>query len=275
MNHESKRPVTLEDLLRLKRAERPQAEFWNRFDSELRSKQLAALMEKQRWWNRIPQSLIGLIRYRVAFGAAAVAALTLVTVREYRPAVQPSVAQAAVVAVSASDAIPTSTGVLNVEAVAPMVADAGVLPVYDVRASESTTVVEDVVAAQGTSVAGLSHMVSLLGGVSDPRSSDLIAANLAATQAAEPVVVRSLLGSSRGFETRALPVRATVEPLAQMTHPSDQRRTALLQSTLAMLNSPNLATRPGARAARQISDERFYDQVHRLDASGNQISVKF
>ena len=42
MNQENKRPVTLEDLLRLKRAERPAAEFWVRFDRELRAKQEAA-----------------------------------------------------------------------------------------------------------------------------------------------------------------------------------------------------------------------------------------
>jgi hypothetical protein len=274
MNQESKRQVTLEELLRLKRAERPQPEFWNRFNSELRTKQLAALMEKQRWWNRVPQSLLGLTRYRLPFGAAAILALTFVTVREYRPAVQPSIPQAAVQA-SMPDATP-SAGVLTVESNAPMVADVGVLPVYDVRASEPAAPAEDVsVEAQDNSRTGLSHTVSLLGGLSDPRNSDLIASNLAATQAAEPVIARGLLGSSRGFETRALPSRATVEPLAQMAHPSDQRRTALLQSTLAMLNSNNLPTRSGTRAARQISDERFYDQVHRLEGAGDRLSIKF
>ena len=40
MNPESTRPIVIEDLLRLKRAERPPAEFWSTFDRELRAKQL-------------------------------------------------------------------------------------------------------------------------------------------------------------------------------------------------------------------------------------------
>jgi hypothetical protein len=43
-------PLSLEQLLRLKRAERPPADFWERFDAELRQKQLAAIVEKTPWW---------------------------------------------------------------------------------------------------------------------------------------------------------------------------------------------------------------------------------
>jgi len=39
--------VTLEDLLCLKRAERPPPEFWSEFERELRQKQLAALVERR------------------------------------------------------------------------------------------------------------------------------------------------------------------------------------------------------------------------------------
>jgi len=41
--------VSIEELLRLKRAERPPEDFWARFDAELRAKQLAALVEKPSW----------------------------------------------------------------------------------------------------------------------------------------------------------------------------------------------------------------------------------
>ena len=49
--------VTIEDLLRLKRAERPAAEFWTNFVRELRQKQLTALLEKRPWWQELPQIL--------------------------------------------------------------------------------------------------------------------------------------------------------------------------------------------------------------------------
>ena len=62
--HDSQRPVTLEDILRLKRNERPPAEFWTQFDRELRAKQLAALVEKRPWWRTIsrPRVFAGLRR---------------------------------------------------------------------------------------------------------------------------------------------------------------------------------------------------------------------
>jgi hypothetical protein len=39
----------LSQLLRMKRQERPDADFWNKFDEELRSKQLSALVRTQSW----------------------------------------------------------------------------------------------------------------------------------------------------------------------------------------------------------------------------------
>lgn len=40
---------TLEDLLKLKRHEKPSTEFWKRFDRELREKTLKAVVDQQRW----------------------------------------------------------------------------------------------------------------------------------------------------------------------------------------------------------------------------------
>ena len=52
MNHipERHRQPSLEDLLRLKRAERPDADFWKDFEHGLRQKQLAAIVEPKPWW---------------------------------------------------------------------------------------------------------------------------------------------------------------------------------------------------------------------------------
>jgi len=77
-------PLTLEDLLRLKRAERPTPEFWNRFESELRQKQLAALLERRPWWQSLPL-LLSQRRAYMPLGATAILALTLVSMRFYSP----------------------------------------------------------------------------------------------------------------------------------------------------------------------------------------------
>ena len=77
-------PLTIEDLLRLKRAERPSPEFWNRFESELRQKQLTALLERRPWWQAWPQ-LLAKRRAYLPLGATAILALTLVSMRIYNP----------------------------------------------------------------------------------------------------------------------------------------------------------------------------------------------
>src|SRR5580704_11629250 len=74
--------VTLEDLLRLKRAERPAAEFWAEFDRELQAKQLAALVGKRTWWHSAAH-MFTRVTY-VPLGATVALAFAFMAVREYR-----------------------------------------------------------------------------------------------------------------------------------------------------------------------------------------------
>jgi len=76
--------VPLEDLLHLKRAERPAAEFWAHFELELRQKQLTALLKKRPWWRELPQILTR--RAYLPVGATAILALTMITVKYSAPA---------------------------------------------------------------------------------------------------------------------------------------------------------------------------------------------
>jgi hypothetical protein len=76
--------VTVEDLLRLKRAERPAPEFWANFERELRQKQLTALIEKRPWWQELPQLFAR--RIYLPVGATAILAFTLVSVKYHAPA---------------------------------------------------------------------------------------------------------------------------------------------------------------------------------------------
>ena len=85
--------VSLEELLRLKRAERPAPEFWARFEQDLRTKQLAAIVEKRPWWVslRLPQAGRTLARWQVQLplGAAAALVVGLAVVGERREGVAP------------------------------------------------------------------------------------------------------------------------------------------------------------------------------------------
>ncbi len=99
--NESRPPskVTLEDLLRLKRTERPPAEFWTQFESEFRSRQLAAAVERKPWWFSLSGIFSSIPRFSMPVGAAAVLAVTFLTIRDYRqtaiePAFSPALANA-------------------------------------------------------------------------------------------------------------------------------------------------------------------------------------
>jgi hypothetical protein len=280
MKPESERPITIEDLLRLKRAERPPVEFWTEFDRKLRAKQLAALVERRPWWQRLPDAFGGLRRYRLPLGACAIVGATLLSVRHYQTPSANSPTETAPVSVVATASVGGASEV-SIDRVVQneRLSDASV-PTVVVAQREATVSTAPAIASDISAPSELSRMISL-GGVAveldaEPQSPAArhIAANLAAVQAAEPVVTRGLLRSATGFEARAMPAKAAIEPLQQMTPPSDTRRSRLLT---AMVSTASLDTsvRPTERAASRIAEERLYDQDSRFGARGDRFNVKF
>jgi hypothetical protein len=83
MNQREPKPVTIEDLLKLKRMERPSGDFWAQFERELRAKQLAAIVERRPWWHRLSRGAVFVSRQHIPIGAVAVLALTWVSVRQF------------------------------------------------------------------------------------------------------------------------------------------------------------------------------------------------
>ena len=55
--HKKMRDITLEDILKLKRQEKPTAEFWNRFERDLQQRTLQALVQCDPWYARLVQVL--------------------------------------------------------------------------------------------------------------------------------------------------------------------------------------------------------------------------
>ena len=68
---EPRRTVTIDDLLKLKRAEAPAPDFWPQFERELREKQLAAIVEKRPWWCALPGVYVFVVRRRLSLAAGA------------------------------------------------------------------------------------------------------------------------------------------------------------------------------------------------------------
>ena len=87
------RKISLEEVIRLKRTERPPADFWEIFDRELRQKTLQALMNEVPWHRRLFRSLL----FRVCavgapVAATAVLALLLVANRNDKESTSPATA---------------------------------------------------------------------------------------------------------------------------------------------------------------------------------------
>ena len=277
MNRENKRPVTLEDLLRLKRTERPPAEFWSQFDRELRAKQLAAIVEKRPWWRQVSVRDVwaGFSRYHVPLGATAVLAITVLSVREYRRPSDLRAVEPAMKPVAANFDLAAITPVANsAEAISASVTTS----VADGGARDGLAAV---VTGNGFSPAGLEPAAETVTDSSEREltpTARFIATNLALANAAEPGIAQSMLGVSRSYETRAVPTRTrAIDPLAQMISPSDARRSRLLAASAVGAVSSNNAqpVRSTEVRPRRLSDEQLYDTVSRFGARGNSLLVKF
>lgn len=287
MNHDRKRPVTLEDILRLKRAERPSAEFWSQFDRELRVKQLAALVEKRPWWRTISLGRIlgGVRRFHLPLGATAVLAATLFSVREFQAPKSSTFSSSSSAQTLQSGGLTVSSATSVREVVLDRAASAlvNVTGPALVASQDSAPVASPLALGVELTPASTSgQLVSTVGVAPHADESSVFvsshgsgaAEKFTELQVADTLLSRQLLSSARGFETRVLPARSKpVEPLAQMKVPSGSRRSNLIASaTLAATTVPLIASE---RSARALPDERIYDTISRVNARGAGVLVKF
>lgn len=246
--------VTLEDLLRLKRTERPTPEFWESFEKELRQKQLTALVQKRRWWDDVPVWLGR--RFYLPVGATAVIAFTLVSVRYSTPG---SVAQ--------------------IENRAPQIAAAD--PAVEIL---PTTVVEqpaaryeEPVARQPVTVAAVHQEVAAKSAADEiSPSARSIANNLARLEQDEPELVNAVIGSRLSS-----PARVQTASLAQSeAMPASSDDTAHHYRLIARYADRSLSPAPAApalvreRLARRLGDD-LGESISRIGVQGSKVSLKF
>jgi hypothetical protein len=260
--------VTIEDLLRLKRAERPDPEFWNKFEAELRQKQLAALVERRRWWQSLPQVFVR--RAYVPIGAAAVLTISLVSVRTFTPTelvpqeeIHPL--QSRVVATAPSAAIaPTVEQVLQ--------ASSGQLAeVAEPEQAAAVQLSEKMPAQTG-------DLVPWSARPSDSPSARSIARNLASLEQTEPELVNSLLPTRVTDVASAQQAALNVAEIAAVsTAASASRRTRLL----AAMGDRQFTPDPAApevvreRLARRLGDTELTGGWTRVGVKADRVSLKF
>lgn len=295
--------VTIEDLLRLKRAERPSPEFWTRFERDLRAKQLAAMIEKRPWWVglRLPQLGRQLARFQVPAGAAAALALSFVAVREYRsdsrfaPEIGPINAPAVSSSATVAHADPVRPDPA-VREVAPAVRETVVAETPRMLTSSAEeAAVAEVPAGRETAFSpsdSLTDMIPWAAPASEDRSvaaapsaptGELPHVHFASLVApgrdhdfASSVEVESLVVASR---PQVADVQETIVPAA-LPSPREVRRDRILSN----LASADVAAADGDRSrlgrireilVSSLDDDRASETVRRVGMGGDRLTLKF
>ncbi len=175
-NNAQDKEVKVEDLLRLKRAERPSEAFWNTFDRELHQRMLQTLVKKDPWYVQALRGLSGRIAQTTAVGAAA-AFLAMMVVRPVfvnTTAPSSNEAQFAQVAVvnapqvvevvmsDLEDLDPTLTPDYQIEAISGSITDSGYANEYAPDSFEVASYDRDVYMMDTAPFAGTGLAVTLV-----------------------------------------------------------------------------------------------------------------
>ena len=285
-----KKPVSLEDLLHLKRAEQPPEAFWLQFESELRAKQLAAIVDRSPWWSSWRQVSRLLARQSLPIGATAVLALGLLSYQGYRAHASTSVVVVPVASVAPS--VSSNPAELNASIGASMdsvqdepaettVADSAA-PAPASAATASPSAVDAVAPAQTrTAVAAASVAIAdpfsaLMGSPNHP-AQPVAPQSDAWNRFGDQQLAANSLASTVGFAPRAFSTPIS-EPLAQMATPLDERRAMLLSGSLPHAENAgedSSALNSDDHSASHLSDDRLYESVRRLGVGGNRLSIRF
>lgn len=273
----SRRP-TLEDLLHLKRAERPSPEFWSRFEHELRQKQLAALMERRPWWHTFTRQILR-NHAIMPLGAAAVLSVVYLSNHTWQPVpanAVPSAIEAGHLPVAGT---PVDTSLNHVSAQPPSVtpAEAQSVPVL-VAASDAPSRQELVVLSPqlperametipwvaASSSQGLPAHLMMLEVGADANSTPGFAAIPVATAFAQAAI--SIPGKSAENNGE----------LTSVSQQSSRRGRLLAQfSERQFSREPQAPAHMRERLARRLADANIPDQITRIGLKGDQVSLRF
>jgi hypothetical protein len=256
--------VTLEDLLRLKRAERPSPDFWLNFERELRQKQLTALVQKRRWWHNLP--ILFNRRISVPAGAAAIIAFTIITSRysvPHRTAHIANLSPRVVAAVSPITVLPPTEGSQPAQ-------NQG--NAHEKVAAHASDGVADVMLAGAVIAATPSNSLTR---ENQSSSAQPLVASLSRLDQSEFDLVESALGSRLSAPVRVEPAAGSQSEVTAMTPASPGR-----YQLIARYAERSLSPAPAApavvreRLARRLGDD-LGDSISRIGVVGSRVSLKF
>ena len=282
--------VFVEDLLRLKRNERPAPEFWTEFERTLRQRQLAALVEKRSWWHNLAGGYGRLFRVGLPLGAAAILAVTFLSSRtQFRTPKDLNTAADERPAGRRPSPMPSpSTSAGNTEdriaAMAPSRPQAADESPSSVSGKSTTLAAATTVGASRQTVMPISWLDDVLddraGRPELTPSARAITADLATVSTVEPELLDAV-ARPLGFEERAMPVahlQHTAEMLPTAAAVTEPRRAHLLASLgSAGIYSPEPSAPEHARRSvlRYLAEDGWDRSMSRLEAEGDKLSIKF
>jgi hypothetical protein len=263
--------VTLEDLLRLKRAERPPAEFWTQFDRELQAKQLAALVGKKRWWHSTARTLTRFSA--ISLGSTAALAFALMAAHQYLSPVAEIAASGKLPAPAVKIApVPA----VRLAEVAVLSLPSGVAPR---EKTNSTTVASVPPANHPAAPADIREIPTAITWLSDtlqatnatPLSEHSMSVSFADERFVNPRLASNL------ESTGEIKARRAADPLTQVSSPTETQHARLLAALtdVRLVNAVDPVTLMHQRLATRMGDDGLADDAGRLDASGNSVSIKF
>jgi hypothetical protein len=285
--------ITLEDLLCFKRTERPASEFWTRFESELRQKQLAALVERESWWRSVPRFFTRFSRLHLPLGATAILALSLITLHSYRGSainrsMLPGEAQSGMPRRDFSNAHGAPADVR-----AGLAAAAGA-PAAPAAFADTRNALPTDIPGHGASMANsaahaptspeVSEMIPWLGNLVPPDVSpaDTPVIKASATDLADGEAAGSAFANSlartRSFDDRSLAISGAE---TGMTASVSRRAVRLMDDyqVLAMdaayVPTPTASEPVRTRTTRYLVEDGFEQGNSRLGAQGDRVSFKF
>ena len=269
-----KTTVSVEDLLRVKRAEQPPAAFWNQFEQGLRTKQLAAIVEPRPWWAPFIRIGARISRFQLPVGATAILAITLFTLREYQPASQNPTFEPVVQTTSVTTPVTVEGKASAVDATnTAAVSSTDVMAEEQVPVSVAVSPRDEQAAPATASAVGAASHVAMID--SELSSARYMADRLAAAQPSDSNLDQLLGRAARNPDVSSVPS----EPLAQISMPGESRLYRLHGGVVqpASVGTTDSALRVNPQTARHLTERRLseIDVVSRLDVGGNRLTVKF
>jgi hypothetical protein len=239
----------------------------------MRTKQLAAIVEPRPWWAPFIRIGARVSRYQLPVGAAAILALTFVTLREYRsadprPVFEPAVAAAANLSPAASDAaaLVSSDYVAGSDtASAPTLVESS-----DGALSEATETAPEAAPVE-TMVGASSHVAPVT--IELTPSARYIAENFAAAREADPQLDRVWNRSVRTADALQ-----RTEPLAQVNMPGESLRARLMGGSAwfaSATSGTDSALRTDEHESRLTERRLSESEISRIDLGGARVTVKF